>query len=240
MGKIKRERQKFHITAENTDETKLQHNKNSTCKTLPYQPAAKLLDNVQNIFAGINIQLDAMNKFDDTPPKTTKEPLQSEKQTIQTEIPQLVKIDTDNNTKEFTEKHLTKKEKMILKHEKLMQKLDVTQKARLQSKKKTQTMRSLVSTSEVQSMLTPAAVKSSNSRTNNDYLKISKSVFAIPSFNDDFPALDSAIELKSFQKNLNSQKTASKSKSISKNKNGKKSFVNNYNFLRKAMANKTK
>lgn len=224
MGKIKRERQKFHITAENKDETKVQQNKTSTCQTLP----PRLLDNVQNIFAGVNIQLDAMNKFDDTPPKTTKEPLQSEKETIKTNIPQSVKIDT--------EKHLTKKEKMILKHEKLMQKLDVTQKARLQGKRMKKTMPSLVSTPELRSMTTAAAVKTSNLRTNNDDQRVSKSVLAIPSFNDDLPALDSVAELKK----LSSHKTASKSKSISKNNKGKKSFVNNYNFLRKVMANKKK
>lgn len=228
MGKIKRERQKFHITAENKNETKLQQNKTSTCQTLP----PRLLDNVKNIFAGINIQLDAMNKLDDTPPKTTTEPLQSEKETIKTNIPQSVKIDT--------EKHLTKKEKMVLKHEKLMQKLDVTQKARSQGKRMKKTMPVLVSTPEVRSMTTAAAVKTSNLRANNDDQKVSKSVFVIPSFNDDLPALDSVAEHKSFQKKLSSHKTASKSKSISKNNNGKKSFVNNYNFLRKAMANKKK
>ncbi|XP_031625743.1 uncharacterized protein LOC116342329 [Contarinia nasturtii] len=234
MGKIKRERQKFHISADNKGTAKAEKKETSKSKHLPLK-----LDAVENIFAGITIKLDSINKFEEKPEPTTElvNSKEEEAGTVEqndTEVAakQLLQIE---KTKTVPEKHLTKKEKMALKHQKLMEKLDVTQKARMQSQKNKKQKRNanpdtlLASQSEVRSLLTPAAVKPHTE-------KIPKNIFSVPSLKDDLPGLNSIFELK---KNHNSNKTSgltSKSKAISKTSN--KSFVKNYNFLKKAMAKK--
>lgn len=235
MGKIKRERQKFHITADNKGVAKAEK-KATKSKDLPLK-----LDAVENIFAGINIQLDSINKFEEKPEQTTELVSTAEEEKtadVQKEIEEVVTSSLQiEKKKTVPEKHLSKKEKMALKHQKLMEKLDVTHKARIQNQKNKKQKRDanaqssaqtlLVSKSEVRSLLTPAAVKPLTE-------KVPKNIFSVPSLNDDLPALNSIFQLK---KNCNKTSgVTAKSKNISKNSN--KSFVNNYNFLKKAMAKK--
>lgn len=228
MGKIKRERQKFHISVANKEEQ--QHQQRVT-------RGAKLqLDKVENIFAGINIQIDSINKLDDIPIKPPSKTIEKEEDNAKNEVekPLPKKVQFDVGPKE-PEKRLTKKEKMNLRHEMLMEKLDATKKARMQNqqkkKKKNETNTLLQSKLEVQSMLTPAAVKPL-------VPSVNKNVFRLPSFNDDLPAFDAALALKPIQNQVDSQKISSKSKSITKKGNSNKNFVKNYNFLRKAMSKK--
>lgn len=233
MGKIKRERQKFHITSEHKENPQADPKKNPKYKSLPS-------DTVENIFAGINIQIDEINKFEELP-LPSRQLVQNVDNVTQPgviEITEKTSLRTEGNGigSIKSEKHLTKKEKMTLKHQKLMQKLDVTQQARLKSKKNKQKHNTnvaksnqLASNAEVFPLLTPAAVNPW--RQPNE---VPKNVFSLPTFNDDLPSLNPVFELK-----LNSTKVSSKSKSIAK-PNTKKNFVNNYNFLKRAMAKKKK
>lgn len=218
MGKIRRERQKFHITA-TCGEQNIQQDKTHTNKISPIH-----LDHVENVFAGINIQFDFSSDPSNEPTKNVEEAV------IIPTKPEIINIENGSNV---SEKHLTKKDKMKHRREKLMQKLDVTQKARQQIKQnkgKKQTVRV--------PMLTPAATKPIIPSTHNDVRKVTQNIFSIPSFKDDLPALESVFKLQSFQNKLVPHKIASTSKSISKNSNGKKHFVNNYKFLKKAMTKK--
>lgn len=131
MGKIKRERQKFHITsmADDDADNPLGASLEVPKYTLP-PPAPMRFDVSENIFAGINIQLDKVNKF--VEPKPSAEPPAkkdiSTKPTLKFSAP----------SSEQPERQLTKKEKMKLKHEKLLQKIDIVQQAKREheSKKK--------------------------------------------------------------------------------------------------------
>lgn len=226
MGKIKRERQKFHIVAENKDVTRITQEKSK------YKPLQ--LNAVENIFAGIQIQLDDINKFEDVP--KTESPENVEKSSSSTKESSSHKIIISNNSNKL-QKPLTKKEKLVLKHQKLMEKLDVTQKARrLQGQKKKQkrnlenNQQTLLNIkSDVRPMLTPSAVKPSKKFENGKNHQ--KNIFAIPEFNDNLPSLSSVFNSRPNQK-LIEEKVSKKSKSIANN------FVNNYNFLKKAMQNK--
>lgn len=233
MGKIKRERQKYHITAEKGDGLETIESE------IPKQTPLKFqLNTVQNIFAGINIQLSDINKFEETP-LLAKKPIDIEEKA---KPDRADKTSTKTNHESVPDKGkiLTKKDKMALKHQKLMKKLDVTQQARLQSQKKNKKKgkqtnagdQTLLETSqlEVRSLLTPAAIRPSIQNVNE---KVTKNVFSMPLFNDDLPALNSVYEIP--KDNFSMQ---SKSKSISKKSYGKKGFVKNYNFLKKAMAKK--
>lgn len=242
MGKIKRERQKFHITS---TEVKVPTTRPSPKpkSVLPMQ-----LDAVENIFAGINIQLDSINKFEPEPvveeEKKEVEPIDEE-----TSKP-LIEKDASKSKAEVSEKHLTKKEKMKLKHEKLMAKLDVVAQARLQSLKKKQKNKLkpadqslLPTTSAMKSLLTPAAVRPQPTPTGSSSESKPKNVFAIPTFNDDLPALNPVFKSSgfkgTFEKKEKSNKIIKSSKGIGKNKNQPKpNFVKNCNLLKKLMAKK--
>lgn len=231
MGKIKRERQKYHLAAEKKDEEQSAKDGSSKCKPLKLQ-----LDSVQNIFAGINIQLSDINKFDEKP-TLQNEPIQnkeikSDQGSVATAS---IKPDTETDSKTST-KHLTKKEKMMLKHQKLMEKLDVTKLARMQHKNQKSTKKKgngqilKELTSESRSMLT-----SNQNADTNIGTKAPKNVFTIPTFDDDLPVIGSVFAPKSKSKNQSLQK---KSKSIFKNGTKKANFVKNCSFLRKAMTKK--
>ncbi|XP_055305510.1 uncharacterized protein LOC129570107 [Sitodiplosis mosellana] len=244
MGKIKRERQKFHIGAEKKADTVIDQK-----KTLTYKPIKAQLDTVENIFSGINIQLDNINKFEEFVPPLIEPKLNVEK-TVQSIVDvnsteQKVKCNKVDFTQAPTGKHQTKKEKIALKHQKLMEKLDVTHKARMEHKQKKQKSKRndghlfdqtlSAPNSEFLSLLTPAAVKSSN-----EGIMKNKNVFSIPLLNDDLPALDTIFKQKMNQSNEKEHKITKKSKNIGKRTNSKKTFVANYEFLRKAMMAKKK
>lgn len=234
MGKIRRDRQKFHITAENKNEINNQHEaptyNNFRTTTYNNVQQASTYNNVQNIFAGINIQLEAINKFDEKP-KPSNDFTSKKKETFKTEIIQPAKVGSEIKSN-IPEKQLTKKEKMLMKRESFMQKLDVTQKARLQIKKNRihKYKNAQVQKPEVSPVL----------QRNGACRKDEKNVFTMPCFKDDLPAFKPVFELKSFQNSLKSDKMDPKSKPILKNGGKKNKFINGYNSLRRAMASKNK
>lgn len=238
MGKIRRERQKYHLAAEKKDAVQSEKDGSLKCKPLKLQ-----LDSVQNIFAGINIQLSDINKFEEhstsqnEPIGNKEENIKSDQRSVATA--DAVKPDPETGSKTL-KKQITKKEKMMLKHQKLMQKLDVTQQARLQHKKQKSQKKGhsqILEESKTKShlMLTPAAIKPSNQNAvTNSETTAPKNVFAIPTFNDDLPVISSVFARKG-NKNQNLHK---KSKSIAKSGYKKTNFVKNCSFLRKAMTKK--
>lgn len=259
MGKIKHNRQKFHITSTDTKvpvtPTRCSHIGKSA---LPTQ-----LDAVENIFAGINIQLESLNKFVEPYPMVEDVEQPTKPEIVEEETNIRAAIEKPKIKSDAPEKHLTKKEKMRLKHEKLMQKLDVVAQARAQSSKKRQknslkpAHKSLLpSEAAVKSLLTPATVRSQKiiSETSKKAEHQTKNVFEIPTFNDDLPSLNSIFKLKpligskvnanSKSENLGKSNTIKKtSKKFAKDKKkinnkAKDNFVQNCNILKKLMANK--
>lgn len=255
MGKIKRERQKFHITTNEEKEPAAPKPVTKPKNTAAKKALQQQFDAVENIFAGINIQLDSINKLEDVPPPpppqpakaiTTAEPEERETDAKLTEIQWNYKATA-------AEKQLTKKEKLKLKHAKLMEKIDVTQQARLKVQeqrkqkklKSAQTVQSpLPSRAEIKSILTPAAMKSSKpaiveKAETKEAKETVKNIFAVPKFNDDLPALNI------FKINPIKVGVADGSKAISKGgdkqkSKQKKNFVQNVNLLKKLMAKKKK
>lgn len=211
MGKIKRERQKYHISTEPKNNTNASSN-----QFLKYKPLQ--LDAVENIFAGINIQLDDSASFSE-PVQNVVNVNQAEIGETSTKIP-LRKNDIGIKPR----KHLKKKEKLVLKHQKLIKKLDVMIEKNQKRISK-----------EVIPLLTPAALKPSTQQSEVKE-KVPRNVFAIPAFNDDLPTLNSVFEHKF---NSNKKNLSSKSKTATK-QIAKKHFVHNYNFLKKAMDKKKK
>lgn len=241
MGKIRRGRQKYHITAENKIEINNQHEASpyNNFRTTTYNNVqhASTYNNVQNIFAGINIQLEAINKFDEKT-KPSNDFTSKKKEIIKTDIIQPAKVGSEIKSN-IPEKQLTKKEKKLIKREKFMQMLDVTQKARIQIKNKKKRIQNVqAQTPEVPSMF---AINIPPVLQRNDACrKDEKKVFTMPCFKDDLPAFKPVFELKSFQNSLKPDKMDPKSKSISRNGSKKIKFINNYNSLRRAMASKKK
>lgn len=231
MGKIKRERTKYHtVAAKKDDDTNLEKK-----ATLPCKPQL----NWKNIFAGINIQLSGINKFDENPKsvEVNKDQIHNEETSTETDLKTVLKA---TDAKNASIRSLTKKEKLQMKHKKLMEKLDATQKVTIEfrnrkqkqeQKKKIDDKTLLKSQGDICPMLTPAATKSSNENVNE---QAARNVFSIPSFHDDLPALNSI-----FQSRKDKLCVQTKS-SISKKKHGKKNFVKNYNFLKKSMIKKMK
>lgn len=132
MGKIKRERQKFHITSTVDDDVDIPIDTSLEVPTYKSLPLAPMQLNVsENVFAGINIQLDKVHKFAEpkpTPPSTES----STKKSVLTKSTQ--KFDPPSSGQ--PERQMTKKEKMKLRHEKLLQKIDVIQQAKQKHDKK--------------------------------------------------------------------------------------------------------
>lgn len=257
MGKIKRDRQKFHITSTDTKvpvtPTRPSH------KGKPALPTQ--LDAVENIFAGINIQLDSLNKFIEPEPMVGEVERPTEAEIVEEKANSTAAIEKLKVKPDAPEKHLTKKEKMRLKHEKLMQKLDVVAQARAQSSKKKQKNKLkqadqslLPSEAAVKSLLTPAAVRPQQiiSKTSKKAEIQTKNVFAIPTFNDDLPSLNSIFKMKpaiesevstKSEKLRKSNKIIKSSKKIAKgkkkiNNKSKDNFVQNCIMLKKLMAKK--
>lgn len=244
MGKIKHERQKFHITPIENKEKASSKQKNVS----KYKPVPLKLDAVENMFAGINIQLDSLNKLNDDNPPPVVQSIKDDKESIKPEseeattttankIPLKIKSDAP-------EKHLTKKEKRVMKHAKLMEKIGFFEQQRRSTtrsqKKKNQkneiNQSILPSPIEIKSLIAPAAVKLAQNTAIVDGEKVAKNVFAVPTFNDDLPALDSIFKVTAATSKLSQSSKTSKAK----NKNKKQNFVKNYNLLKKLMANKKK
>lgn len=228
MGKII----KYHISAEKRDSKGTIKNERLNQKHMKFQ-----LNAVQNVFAGINIQLSDINKFEEAPP-LTKESKQKIEGKVEPTQPDEISTKTSHGSVPIIEKNLTKKEKIALKHQKLMEKLDVTEHARLQSQRKNRRKEKQTnnagkqtvlksSQQEVSTLLTPAAIKPSKQYVKGNVAK------NIPLFNDDLPSINSIFEIPK-----NNFCIQSKSKSILKTSYRKKGFVKNYNFLKKAMATK--
>lgn len=236
MGKIKRERTKYHTIAVKRDDDPNVEKK----PTLAFKPQ---LNSMQNIFAGINIQLSDINKIDENlkSNEVKKEPIRNEEMSAETNMETTSKsMNTKREFNHLEQKPITKKEKMALKHKTLMEKLDATHKATAELKKRKQKQKQknncdnqvlLKSQEDICPMLTPAATKSSTQNANQP---AAKNVFSIPSFRDDLPALNSVFESR---KDILSVQTKS---TISKKKNTKKDFGKNYNFLKKSMVKKMK
>lgn len=233
MGKIKRERTKYHTGAEKKDNEE----KWAPTPTPAYKPQ---LSTMQNIFAGISIQLSDINKIDENQQTKLTE---AKKGQMQNDVSS-AEAETETTLKSLKskpdQKGLTKKEKLALKHKRLMEKLDATHKATAELKKRNQKQKQKgncdgqnpsKSQEDICPMLTPAATKSSKPNVNQ---QAAKNVFSIPSFRDDLPALNSVFEAR---KDILSVQTKS---SISKKKNGKNGFAKNYNFLKKSMVKKMK
>lgn len=278
MAKTKRQRQLFHLSKQKNQikkpevvKTAAKKKKSNAIKHGPKKVPTAQLDAVENIFAGINIQLDALNKFDDGPDPVQLEPI---KKSVpeEPEVPEEREIDEKLTEIQWNFKMTaTKKEKLKLKRSKLMEKMDVTQQAREKSQKKRQqtklntadTQSLLPSRAEIKSILTPAAVKPAailiptavkpTTKTIEGNLNAfggalntiggdgkpeAKNVFAVPTFNDDLPALSNIFK-------ITPVKVAETSKAISKGKNKQKSkqkqhFVKICNLMKKLMAKKAK
>lgn len=132
MGKIKRERQKFHIASTVDDDADIPIDTSHevpTCKPLPLAPMQ--LDVSENIFAGINIQLDKVHKFSEPKPTPSSTESSTKKSVSTKPTPKF-----DPSSAGQSERQMTKKEKMKLKHEKLLQKIDVIQQAKQKHDKK--------------------------------------------------------------------------------------------------------
>lgn len=246
MGKIKRERQKFHITTTEEKQPAAPKAVSKPKNTAAKKALQQQFDVVDNIFAGINIQLDSINKLEDVPPPPSQEP----SKTITTDEPEERETDAKlteiqwNYKTTAAEKQLTKKEKLKLKHAKLMEKIDVTQQIQEQRKQKKSKSAPIIqsplpSRAEIKSILTPAAMKSTRPIVEKtDTKEAVKNIFALPKFNDDLPALNI------FKINPIKVGVAGGSKAISKG-NGKQkpkkpNFVKNVNLLKKLMAKKKK
>lgn len=226
MGKIKRERKKYHMATGGGDKTNV-----AESERLEDNPLKHPLDvhTDQNIFAGINIQLSDINQF-------VKAPIVEEAPIVISKSKK-----SDNKFISNTIQKITKKEKKTKKHQKLLEKLDITQKARLLHRKRQQPLSKQMNAkdqtlwkSSHHKNLCPsnqAAIKSSDRKVSSNY---SRNLSSISSLNDGLPALSSAPRF-----SINDFSVHSKSKSISKTtKKEKICSVRNYNFLMKAMAKK--
>lgn len=228
MGKTIKQRQKFHIKAEKKDATIPEKKEKIKYKPLPFE----------NIFAGINIPLDSINKLEDTPELSLSKVRDGESilirdannaQGVTAVEPTLQKI---NN---MPGKHLRKKDKMTLKHQKFMGKLDVAHKAKLLHQNEKQNRNPNLAEQMSESSLQSAPVKSTNQLAE----KVQKNICSSPSLNDNLPALN-LFEIKLNQNCNRAYQINVKSKTIAKNENSKTNFVENYTFLAKAMAKKNK
>lgn len=132
MGKIKRERQKFHITSTVDDDANIPMEMGpEVAKYKPLVMAPMQLAVSENIFAGVDIQLDKVNKFSDSKPAPP-----SNEPSIQRQISTKPTVAFGPSATGKPERQMTKKEKMKLKHEKLLQKIDVVQQAKRNHEKK--------------------------------------------------------------------------------------------------------
>lgn len=221
MGKIKRERQKFHIAATGDDVAM----DDKPIPTLVKTPNATLMPASDNIFAGIDIKLDAINKFADPEPVPKEQPA-ADKSTKSVPYKKSKSdiIPVAKQPSIAPQRQLTKKEKQKLKHEKLLQKIDVIQQAKQSVKDKrnkkkpskpdtpvapisaTAELKTLnakfpaaASTLPKSATPTSAPPKSTVATVNKKKFSTSLKTLedALLSLNDSLPSLDSVLKLKS-------------------------------------------
>lgn len=263
MGKITRERQKFHI-ASSTNAPALKAIKQYEVPKYKPMPLAALSVS-DNIFSGINIQLEKVNKFTETPKQlaSTQSLINQKAAPVDEASIDRTKSGVIQSTNP-ADRQLTKKEKMKLKHEKLMQKIDVVQQAKQRlkekrDKKKQKKQQSLLPTNPLTMIELPKPIK-------KRFSDLKTIEHALLSLDDSLPSLDSIFKMKSKDANtgleqpqtLKSKKdkknqrmtndhkspaagqtiaktiTKEKKKS-SKNAQNAKEFVKNYNLYRKLM-----
>lgn len=248
MGKIKRERQKFHITSTVNDEADTAPP--DTVHEVPkFRPLPKQLDVTENIFAGINIQLDQVKKFSESKPAPPQAP------STRKEI-------LDKATVKYgqPERQLTKKEKLKLRHEKLLQKIDVIQQAKQKFKEKLKQNKGKIASAEpnVKSFITKPMLSSESIAIKKPLGNLKSIRKELVSLNDSLPSLDSIYRLKSkYAKTgldqvmtLKSKQRKNKSKSMlatpniqssskiimkETKKEAKKDYVKSYDLFRKLL-----
>lgn len=224
MGKIKRERQKFHITA-TADDVEMN---NEPVRTLVKSVAtAKTAD---NIFAGIDIKLDNIHKFVE-PAVVIERKQQPQVKPIPYKKTKSDIVPVVNKLPAAPERQLTKKEKQRLKHDKLLQKIDIIQQAKQRTKKKRSKQLANDSAPAINVPSASAELKSLNkkiidiaSKSNQATpkkkagLSLRSLEDALPSVNDSLPSLDSVLRLQS----KNAKTGLTTDQVDSSDKNGKK------------------
>lgn len=238
MGKTKRERQKYHIAATAAD-VEMDEKPVPTVVKVPAVPLAT----TENIFAGIDIKLDTINKFTESavapPVESTAEKLVKSgpyKKNKVDAVPTVVVKKPPTQP----ERQLTKKEKQRLKHEKLLQKIDVIQQAKQKTqdkrKKQVNSLAPIPNVPSAASELKTLSKKVNETTTANNNQTAPKKKFstsmktladALSSLNDSLPSLDSVIKLRSkdAKTGLDEDVVDGGSGKNKKNKKGKK-FAN--------------
>lgn len=258
MGKIKRERQKFHITSTVDDDGGIPDDTSiEVPKYTPLSMAPMQLSAGENIFAGINIQLDAMNKFSEPKPATSIKAAVKKSLSIEP----TVKFAPPSTSQ--PERQLTKKEKMKMRHEKLLQKIDVIQQAKRKHEKKTKkTKTAAVSVQPLakpmNSLKLPQIQPDASEK--RPFCSLSSIHKELVSLNDSLPSLDTVFRMKSkdaktgldqpmmlkskqrkqqskIQAKLNLAGIQSTSKAILKDakKEAKKEYIKSYDLFRKLL-----
>lgn len=216
MGKIKRERQKFHISAAGDDVPM-----GEIEKSVPFlvQSSKSSFNETENIFAGIDIKLDAINKLPKPDAVTDADPSAgkstqagSYKRKAKSEVVPTTSMPDDKRP----ERQQSKKQKRELKHSKLMEKINVVQQARQRVKDKQQKKSKKEEPSNAKASPLPASAELATLKAKlstafgapkvaaptkvpqkkfNTSLKTLED--ALPSLKDSLPSLDSVLKLKS-------------------------------------------
>lgn len=238
MGKIKRERQKYHLTSGKKDDKIKEPHK---CESQKYNMPDFQLNCNQNIFSGIQIQLSDICSFDEKVVPAKILDFEKSDSDVTADEKSVTKLDT-GTVPCGQQKRMTKKEKMLQKRKKLMEKLSTSQSAKTKSRKQTPKLITndeqilLKSKLEYRSLHSSALTSISEKNKMN---KTSKKIpTMVPSFKDDLPPLFPILESRKSDMIQNRQSVNSKSKAISKNMGRKKDLIKNYNILKKAMSKK--
>lgn len=205
MGKIRRERQKFHITStvdvgaatadsDKDDSFELPKLNKSKIKTVPMQ-----LDSAENIFANVKIDLSAVNKF--VKPQDVTDSMSvvsTKKSAISTAVKTTPYIKFDATIKSLVsgpavDRQLTKKEKIKLKHEKLLEKIDVVRQSMIKSKKNKK-KGAQKDPKFQQNIISVAAVQ--NNVESGKYVNLKNVQRELVSLNDSLPSLDNILSFK--------------------------------------------
>lgn len=247
MGKIKRERQKFHITP-NADDIDMDTVRVAAAPkySSPALPLAPMRMNAgENIFAGINIQLDKVNKFIEPEARPDAPSVIVAKKKVDANEPTIAFSTTPSSAKP-PERHITKKEKMKMRHEKLLQRFAVVEQAR--QKVATKNKKKKVQKSNVSiPMAEPAKEAQPKKKLISNLATARKELVSL---NDSMPSMDSVLRLKSRDartglepsmslksKQRKNQPLQSTSKSITKvtQKEEKKEYGKRYDLFQKLL-----
>lgn len=189
MGKVRRERQKFHIgpsaEAKERDEP----------RELPetkLKPLAMQIDASENIFAGVKIDLGSVNKFVAPKDTTDSGSVISERKAKVTAVkttPYMKFGGPEETGSVQGERQLTKKEKMKLRHQNLLAKIDVVRQSMAKSKKGKK--KAPVAPQQAP----PAEKKKANEP--GKYVSLKTVQRELVSLNDSLPSLSSVLQFKS-------------------------------------------